>query len=282
KNIVENSQQLSEQAQQANELSAMAAGRVEHQQNDVNQIATAIHEMSATAAEVASHAELTASASQNSASACVEGQSVIQKNREAIVSLAEQVSDAANVISELEANTQSINQILSTIQGIAEQTNLLALNAAIEAARAGEQGRGFAVVADEVRVLSQRTHGSTEEIRTMIETLQSNTKLAVNSMQASTSLADTSVDYAQQAHDSLTSITNSITEINDMAMQIASAAEEQRAVSEDISRNTQGIKDDADVIAEQSLKSSEGARRMFNTANTMREHISRFKVYTAP
>ncbi|UMM03295.1 methyl-accepting chemotaxis protein [Vibrio campbellii] len=278
KSIVENSEQLSEQANQANELSAMAAGRVEHQQNDVNQIATAIHEMSATAAEVASHAELTASASQNSASACMEGQNVIQKNREAIVELAEQVSDAASVISELEANTQSINQILSTIQGIAEQTNLLALNAAIEAARAGEQGRGFAVVADEVRVLSQRTHGSTEEIRTMIETLQNNTKLAVNSMQTSTSLADTSVDYAQQAHDSLTSITNSITEINDMAMQIASAAEEQRAVSEDISRNTQGIKDDADMIAEQSLKSSEGARQMYDTANTMRENISRFRV----
>ncbi|WP_010444038.1 methyl-accepting chemotaxis protein [Vibrio rotiferianus] len=278
KGIVENSELLSAQANQANELSAMAAGRVEHQQNDVNQIATAIHEMSATAAEVASHAELTASASQNSASACQDGQNVIQKNREAIVELAEQVSDAASVISELEANTQSINQILSTIQGIAEQTNLLALNAAIEAARAGEQGRGFAVVADEVRVLSQRTHGSTEEIRTMIETLQGNTKLAVNSMQTSTSLADTSVDYAQQAHDSLTSITNSITEINDMAMQIASAAEEQRAVSEDISRNTQGIKDDADMIAEQSLKSSEGARQMFDTANTMRENISRFKV----
>ncbi|WP_282067024.1 methyl-accepting chemotaxis protein [Vibrio rotiferianus] len=278
KGIVENSEQLSAQANQANELSAMAAGRVEHQQNDVNQIATAIHEMSATAAEVASHAELTASASQNSASACMEGQNVIQKNREAIVELAEQVSDAASVISELEANTQSINQILSTIQGIAEQTNLLALNAAIEAARAGEQGRGFAVVADEVRVLSQRTHGSTEEIRTMIETLQNNTKLAVNSMQTSTSLADTSVDYAQQAHDSLTSITNSITEINDMAMQIASAAEEQRAVSEDISRNTQGIKDDADMIAEQSLKSSEGSRQMYDTANTMRENISRFKV----
>ena len=278
KGIVENSEQLSAQANQANELSAMAAGRVEHQQNDVNQIATAIHEMSATAAEVASHAELTASASQNSASACQDGQNVIQKNREAIVELAEQVSDAASVISELEANTQSINQILSTIQGIAEQTNLLALNAAIEAARAGEQGRGFAVVADEVRVLSQRTHGSTEEIRTMIETLQNNTKLAVNSMQTSTSLADTSVDYPQQAHDSLTSITNSITEINDMAMQIASAAEEQRAVSEDISRNTQGIKDDADMIAEQSLKSSEGARQMYDTANTMRENISRFKV----
>ncbi|MDW2239825.1 methyl-accepting chemotaxis protein, partial [Vibrio sp. 1565-1] len=159
-------------------LSAMAAGRVEHQQNDVNQIATAIHEMSATAAEVASHAELTASASQNSASACVEGQSVIQKNREAIVSLAEQVSDAANVISELEANTQSINQILSTIQGIAEQTNLLALNAAIEAARAGEQGRGFAVVADEVRVLASKTTQSTTEIESMISNLQSSSQSA--------------------------------------------------------------------------------------------------------
>ncbi|MGR5237409.1 methyl-accepting chemotaxis protein [Vibrio alfacsensis] len=278
KGILDNSQQLSEQASLANEQSAMAANRVEHQQNDVNQIATAIHEMSATAAEVASHAELTASASQNSAAACVAGQNVIQKNREAIVELAEQVSDAANVISELEANTQSINQILSTIQGIAEQTNLLALNAAIEAARAGEQGRGFAVVADEVRVLSQRTHGSTEEIRTMIETLQNNTKLAVNSMQTSTNLADTSVEYAQQAHDSLSSITDAITEINDMAMQIASAAEEQRAVSEDISRNTQGIKDDADAIAEQALQSNEGTRQMYDTANTMRENINRFKL----
>ncbi|MCV5976256.1 methyl-accepting chemotaxis protein, partial [Escherichia coli] len=116
-----------------------------------------------------------------------------------IQNLAQEVQVATNVIQELEAHGNSINTILSTIQDIAEQTNLLALNAAIEAARAGEQGRGFAVVADEVRVLSQRTHGSTEEIRTMIETLQSNTKLAVNSMQASTSLADTSVDYAQQA-----------------------------------------------------------------------------------
>ncbi|MDF2154729.1 methyl-accepting chemotaxis protein [Vibrio sp. CAU 1672] len=278
KGIVENSRQLSEQANQANELSSMAAERVENQQNDVNQIATAIHEMSATAAEVASHAELTASASQNSASACQDGQLVIQKNRESIVELAQQVSDAANVISELESNAQSINQILSTIQGIAEQTNLLALNAAIEAARAGEQGRGFAVVADEVRVLSQRTHGSTEEIRTMIETLQGNTKLAVNSMQTSTGLADTSVEYAQQAYDRLSRITTAITEINDMAMQIASAAEEQRAVSEDISRNTQGIKDDADVIAGQALKSNEGSRQMYDTANTMRDNISRFKV----
>jgi methyl-accepting chemotaxis protein len=194
------------------------------------------------------------------------------------VELADQVSAASGIISELESNTQSINQILSTIREIAEQTNLLALNAAIEAARAGEQGRGFAVVADEVRVLSQRTHGSTEEIRNMIETLQNNTKLAVNSMESSTALAGTSVDYAQQAYESLNTITSAITEINDMALQIASAAEEQRAVSEDISRNTQGIKDASDILSEQAMRSSESATNMFNSANTVRTEVERFKV----
>lgn len=276
--IVDHSQTLSDQAGQANSLSMQAADRVEHQQNDVNQIATAIHEMSATAAEVASHAELTATASQASASACQDGQQVIEQNRSSIISLANQVTSAADVISELENNAQSINQILSTIQDIAEQTNLLALNAAIEAARAGEQGRGFAVVADEVRVLSQRTHGSTEEIRAMIETLQGNTRQAVDSMQTSTQLADTSVSYAQEAQDSLSKITTAINEINDMALQIASAAEEQRAVSEDISRNTQGIKDASDALAQQSIQSSESAADMNRAADAMRQQISRFKV----
>lgn len=276
--IIHHSQELAVQAEQANQLSQQSSQQVETQQNDVNQIATAIHEMSATAAEVASHAELTANASQGSASACEDGQQVIEKNRQAIVELADQVSAASGIISELESNTQSINQILSTIREIAEQTNLLALNAAIEAARAGEQGRGFAVVADEVRVLSQRTHGSTEEIRNMIETLQNNTKLAVNSMESSTALAGTSVDYAQQAYESLNTITSAITEINDMALQIASAAEEQRTVSEDISRNTQGIKDASDILSEQAMRSSESATNMFNSANTVRTEVERFKV----
>ncbi|MEC7940175.1 MAG: methyl-accepting chemotaxis protein [Pseudomonadota bacterium] len=278
KGVVEHSHDLNNHAEKANQLAVQSSMRVENQQNDINQIATAIHEMSATAAEVASHAELTASASQASATACNDGQEVIQQNRDAITRLATQVEDAANVIRELENNAQSINQILSTIQGIAEQTNLLALNAAIEAARAGEQGRGFAVVADEVRVLSQRTHGSTEEIRVMIDTLQKNTEHAVDSMTTSTQLAENSVGFAEQAHDSLSKITQAISEINDMALQIASAAEEQRAVSEDISRNTQGIKDASDDLAQQAESSRHSSNEMSNAAESMRQDVERFKV----
>ncbi|MCG9692378.1 methyl-accepting chemotaxis protein [Vibrio sp. Isolate22] len=278
KGVVEHSHDLNNHAEKANQLATQSSIRVENQQNDINQIATAIHEMSATAAEVASHAELTASASQASATACNDGQEVIQQNRDAITRLAIQVEDAANVIRELENNAQSINQILSTIQGIAEQTNLLALNAAIEAARAGEQGRGFAVVADEVRVLSQRTHGSTEEIRVMIDTLQKNTEHAVDSMTTSTQLAENSVGFAEQAHDSLSKITQAISEINDMALQIASAAEEQRAVSEDISRNTQGIKDASDDLAQQAESSRNSSNEMSSAAESMRRDVERFKV----
>lgn len=278
KTIVAQSHTLGEQAGHSANQTEMASHKVAEQQNDVNQIATAIHEMSATSAEVASHAELTASAAQASTTACEEGQGVIGQNRHAITQLANQVQDAAHVIHELEQNAQNINQILSTIQGIAEQTNLLALNAAIEAARAGEQGRGFAVVADEVRVLSQRTHDSTEEIRSMIDTLQQNTRQAVESMETSTELAGQSVGYAEAASESLNQITQAITEISDMATQIASAAEEQRAVSEDISRNTQAIKDVSDHLAVQTGAVTESARAMHRAANEMREDVSRFQV----
>ncbi|CAG21660.1 methyl-accepting chemotaxis protein [Photobacterium profundum] len=278
KDAVAHSHTLSEYADTSSKQTMLASEKVAEQQNDVNQIATAIHEMSATSGEVASHAEMTAAAAQASTNACDEGQHVIGQNRDAITMLANQVQEAATVIHELESNAQGINQILSTIQGIAEQTNLLALNAAIEAARAGEQGRGFAVVADEVRVLSKRTHDSTEEIRSMIDTLQKNTHQAVNSMKASTDLADKSVGYAEEANQSLCKITDAITEISDMATHIASAAEEQRAVSEDISRNTQAIKDVSDHLANQTLEVSQSAQKISDSAGAMRQDMSRFKV----
>ncbi|PSW12192.1 methyl-accepting chemotaxis protein [Photobacterium sanctipauli] len=278
KGIVSQSHTLGEQAALSAKQTEDASHKVTEQQNDINQIATAIHEMSATSGEVANHAEMTASAAQASTTACEEGQGVIGQNREAITSLANQVEDAAGVIRELESNAQNINQILSTIQGIAEQTNLLALNAAIEAARAGEQGRGFAVVADEVRVLSKRTHDSTEEIRNMIDTLQQNTRQAVDSMQTSTELAGQSVGFAEGASESLNQITQAITEISEMATHIASAAEEQRAVSEDISRNTQAIKDVSDHLAQQTQEVSQSAHGMRRSAEQMRSDASRFKV----
>lgn len=278
KDAVAHSHTLSEYADTSSKQTMLASQKVAEQQNDVNQIATAIHEMSATSGEVASHAEMTAAAAQASTNACDEGQHVIGQNRDAITMLANQVQEAATVIHELESNAQGINQILSTIQGIAEQTNLLALNAAIEAARAGEQGRGFAVVADEVRVLSKRTHDSTEEIRSMIDTLQKNTHQAVNSMQTSTELADKSVGYAEEANQSLCKITDAITEISDMATHIASAAEEQRAVSEDISRNTQAIKDVSDHLANQTIDVSQSAQKISDSAGAMRQDMSRFKV----
>ena len=183
--IAGSSKELDQQAGQSRDMAAKTNMSLQNQQQEISQIATAVHEMSATANEVASNAEQTAQAVRESANNCEEGKDVIARNQQSITRLAGEVEQASNIIRELEQNAQQINTILATIQGIAEQTNLLALNAAIEAARAGEQGRGFAVVADEVRVLSQRTQQSTGEIRSMIETLQRNTHDAVMTMDQS-------------------------------------------------------------------------------------------------
>ena len=255
--IAGSSKELDQQAGQSRDMAAKTNMSLQNQQQEISQIATAVHEMSATANEVASNAEQTAQAVRESANNCEEGKDVIARNQQSITRLAGEVEQASNIIRELEQNAQQINTILATIQGIAEQTNLLALNAAIEAARAGEQGRGFAVVADEVRVLSQRTQQSTGEIRSMIETLQRNTHDAVMTMDQSQILAQDSVGDAQSATAALELITHAITLISDMAMQISSAAEEQRAVTEEVGRNIQATKDVTDELSQTARRSNE-------------------------
>ncbi len=276
--ISNSSGQLNQQAKSSHNMAEKANQGLARQQNEISQIATAVHEMSATAVEVASNAEQTAEAARSSSSSCEHGKQVIARNQRSITDLATQVEQASNIIQELEKNAQEINTILSTIQGIAEQTNLLALNAAIEAARAGEQGRGFAVVADEVRVLSQRTHSSTVEIRSMIETLQRNTQGAVSTMHEGQLLAQNSVDDANNATQALEQITASINQISDMATQISSAAEEQRAVTDEVSRNIQAVKDVSDELAVDADSSRHLSEQLKNISGELSNQVGMFRI----
>ena len=237
-----------------------SVGDLNHQQQEIEMVATAVTEMASATQEIASHAEQTARAAQDSTGNTEQGRQLVLNSKHSINNLATEVTDASRVIGDLNRHAQEIATVLATIQGIADQTNLLALNAAIEAARAGEQGRGFAVVADEVRVLSQRTHASTEEIKATIDTLQLTTTKAVNLMDSSSKLAVCSVADADQAAHALEDINKSVVLISDMATQIATAAEEQTQVSGEISQNVISIKDVSDTLvlgANQSLAQSQ-------------------------
>ena len=266
------------QAKESEQQAVQRNKQINCQQDEIQMIATAIHEMSIATQEIARNAERTAVNANEAVSASSHGDKQVNKTQNSIETLANEVQNAVTVIGRLKEHGKSINNILSTIQGISEQTNLLALNAAIEAARAGEQGRGFAVVADEVRVLSQRTHSSTQEIQGTIDLLQNTTQEAESIMGDSKNLAHSSVEDAINASVSINQINIAVDLINEMASQIATAAEEQAAVTEEITKNTEGIRDSSNSLAQGSVDALKQAEDLTILSNQLQSQISQFKL----
>ncbi|MGI2196940.1 methyl-accepting chemotaxis protein [Shewanella baltica] len=231
--------------------------------NETDQVVTAITEMSATASEVAQNTTQVAEATHAATGDVANAQRCVDASLEEISALMAQINNAAGSIQSLSEQSKKINNVLSVIGGIAEQTNLLALNAAIEAARAGEQGRGFAVVADEVRNLASRTQSSTLEINEMLSELHKLVALAVKTMEESQQSCVRSVDSSRAISESLGSVTSAVTAINDMSTQIATAATEQSSVTEEINRNVFAIQE----IVNELLHSSEDAARVSQTVS---------------
>lgn len=231
--------------------------------NETDQVVTAITEMSSTASEVAQNTTQVAEATQAATGDVANAQRCVDASLEEIAGLMEQINHAAGSIQSLSEQSQKINSVLSVIGGIAEQTNLLALNAAIEAARAGEQGRGFAVVADEVRNLASRTQASTLEINEMLSALHKLVAQAVKTMEDSQQSCVRSVASSRAISESLGSVTSAVTAINDMSTQIATAATEQSSVTEEINRNVYAIQE----IVNELLHSSQDAARISQTVS---------------
>lgn len=251
---------------------------LQEQQQQIGMVAQAMNEMTNATHEIAHHAEHTADSVRESVSSAEAGKHQVDKTRDSIVVLAKKVDQAGTVISTLNNNAQNISGILATIKGIAEQTNLLALNAAIEAARAGEQGRGFAVVADEVRVLSQRTHASTEEIQAMIAALQSTAQNAVAIMEEGSHLASGSVQNADNASQSLDKINTAVGAISGMAVQIATAAEEQSHVVKEVLGNITAIQRVANEAAADASQGEMRAKSLQDLALGLNDKVSSFRL----
>ena len=271
-------QQLHDVSDQVAHVADTTLKAVVEQRTETDMVASAMNEMSATVQEVARHASQTAAASQGADDESKQGVLVAAQAIAGIRELIAEIESAAGVVQQVETDTASISAVLDVIKGIAEQTNLLALNAAIEAARAGEQGRGFAVVADEVRTLASRTQKSTEEIQNMIERLQLGVKNAVGAMAGAQQRATTGSDCVEKASQSLHVIAAEVTTINDMNTQIATAAEEQSAVAEEINRNITTISMIADNTSAGATQTAQSSEELVRLTAELRRLANQFKL----
>jgi len=276
--IASNSRDVSSIAQNLTASSHSTQRNTEEQQQSVDMIATAMNEMGATVHEIARNANETANAAKQSASETSSSQSIVNSSIEGINSLFGKMQSASEVIQTLAQDVGEISTVLEVIRGISEQTNLLALNAAIEAARAGEQGRGFAVVADEVRTLAQRTQESTEEINTMIHKLQGGAKDAVTAMDEGIETARSSVEHADKAGESLDSIISAISIITDLSIQVATATEEQSSVVEELNSHILNIKNMSDSTALESKNINDQCLGLNHSATELSNMVANFKV----
>ncbi|MFP6863572.1 MAG: methyl-accepting chemotaxis protein [Pseudomonas sp.] len=276
--VVSSVQKVSDSSEHTADIAIRTNTGVQKQLAEIELVATAVHEMTATAQDVARNATHAAEAANHADRSANQGKQTVQHTADAIAALAQEIGRAVTVVQTLAKDSENINAILVAIRGIAEQTNLLALNAAIEAARAGEQGRGFAVVADEVRNLAQKTQKATEEIQAMIQQLQQGTRDVVKVMEDSQSKTAVSVQQASQAAEALESITQAVSVINDMNTQIASAAEEQSAVAEDINRNVTNIGQVANEVAGGADEASQASAELTKLAEQQRRLINQFRV----
>lgn len=265
----------------AGELSAITkqtSAGVNNQRVETDQVATAMHEMTATVQEVARNAEQASQAAAAADSEAREGDNLASQAIDQIELLAIEVGRSTESMTILQQESNKIGTVMDVIKAVAEQTNLLALNAAIEAARAGEAGRGFAVVADEVRGLAQRTRKSTEEIQTLVAALQSGTQNVANSMQSSRALTGSSVILTRQAGTSLQGITRAVSNIQSMNQQIAAAAEQQSAVAEEISRSVLNVRDISEQTADASDETAASSVELARLGHELDDLVKRFRL----
>ncbi|CAH0143569.1 Methyl-accepting chemotaxis protein McpU [Pseudomonas sp. Bi70] len=265
-------------ADQSSHIASQTSDGMQIQFREVDQVATASNQMSTTAQEVARSASNAAEAARGADESAQQSRTIIERSSKDIRTLADEISKAVTEVEALAVNSEQIGSVLEVIRSIAEQTNLLALNAAIEAARAGDSGRGFAVVADEVRNLARRTQDSVEEIRQVIERIQGATRGVVTTMHTSHQHAQTNVEQIQHAAQTLGRISDAVSVISDMNLQIASAAEEQSAVAEEVNRNVAAIRTVTETLTEQATQSAKVSIQLNSLANQQMKLMDQFKV----